>query len=179
MPLRKTSRAFWQGLLDARIVSRSRASSEQEASFEAVVEKYRRPLFGFLFRLVHDQTAAEELAQETFLRLYRSRDRFDGADKVGIWLYRMAASLAQESPQVARSESASGQQGTQALERVEAIRRQIMGLPARQRAAVLLHKYQGLDCEQVAEVIGISESETRGLLLRAYVTLREKLGELT
>ena len=145
---------------------------------EAVVEKYRRSLVGFLFRLVHDQTAAEGLAEETFLRLYRSGDRFVGADNVGIWLYRMAASLAQENPQVTRSGSASGQQGTQTQERVEAIRRHISGLPARQRVAVLLHKYQGLDCEQVAEVIGISESETRALLFQAYVTLREKLGEL-
>lgn len=139
-----------------------RKTSEQDAWFDALVEQHRRALVGFLFRLVHEQIAAERLAQETLVRLYRFRHDFSSAARVGLWLYRTAASLAIE-----RGETPPADQPRAA--------RYISDLPVRQRVAVLLLKYQGLDCEQVAEVLGTSASETRILLFEAYVTLRGKL----
>jgi len=62
-------------------------------------------------------------------------------------------------------------------ERMAAIRRHVMALPERQRMAVLMHKYQGMDYRQIGEVLKLSESATKSLLFRAYQTLREKLKE--
>jgi RNA polymerase sigma-70 factor (ECF subfamily) len=60
-------------------------------------------------------------------------------------------------------------------ERMNAIRQHVMALPERQRTAVLMHKYEGLDYKQIGEVLKLSESATKSLLFRAYQTLRDKL----
>ena len=60
-------------------------------------------------------------------------------------------------------------------ERMRAIRQHVLALPERQRAAVLMHKYQGLDYKQIGEVLKLSESATKSLLFRAYQTLRDRL----
>ena len=60
-------------------------------------------------------------------------------------------------------------------ERLDAIREHVMGLPERQRTAVLMHKYEGMDYKQIGDVLKLSESATKSLLFRAYQTLREKL----
>jgi RNA polymerase sigma-70 factor, ECF subfamily len=60
-------------------------------------------------------------------------------------------------------------------ERMRAIRQHVLALPERQRMAVLMHKYQGLDYKQIGEVLKLSESATKSLLFRAYQTLRERL----
>jgi len=62
-------------------------------------------------------------------------------------------------------------------ERMEAIRQHVLALPERQRSAVLMHKYEGMDYKQIGDVLKLSESATKSLLFRAYQTLREKLKE--
>jgi RNA polymerase sigma-70 factor (ECF subfamily) len=62
-------------------------------------------------------------------------------------------------------------------ERMGAIRSHVMALPERQRMAVLMHKYQGMDYRQIGDVLKLSESATKSLLFRAYQTLRDKLKE--
>ena len=136
------------------------------------------------FRMVHDQTVAEELALESFLCLYRSPNGFE-EEKAAIWLYRVAVSLAVKhgeysiratrSSVTEASATVGEQQETSAQERVSAIRRHFEDLPDGQRLALLLHKYQGLDYQQIAEVMGISEPATKALLFEAYETLRLKL----
>jgi RNA polymerase sigma-70 factor (ECF subfamily) len=60
-------------------------------------------------------------------------------------------------------------------ERLNAIRQHVLALPERQRMAVLMHKYDGMDYRQIGDVLKLSESATKSLLFRAYQTLREKL----
>ena len=60
-------------------------------------------------------------------------------------------------------------------ERLNAIREHVMSLPERQRMAVLMHKYEGMDYRQIGDVLKLSESATKSLLFRAYQALREKL----
>lgn len=185
MPLRKASGTFWQDFRNARIfASLARTRSEQDSWFEALAEKYRGTLVGFLFRMVRDQTVAEELAQESFLRLYRSPNGFE-EEKAAIRLYRVAVNLvvkhdensirATRSSVAGASATVGDQQETASQERISAIRRYVEELPERQRVALLLHKYQGLDYKQIAEVMEISEPTTKALLLEAYETLRLKL----
>jgi len=176
-----------------------RVAAGDEASFNYLVQKYHRPMIHFLYRMVHNQSVAEELAQEVFLRVYRARDSYRAEARFTTWLYRIATNLAvnhardtrhERSAQTVYLDSPDEETGTtpdladdeptveQRLlrdERMAAIRSHVMALPERQRTAVLMHKYQGMDYRQIGEVLKLSESATKSLLFRAYQTLRDKL----
>ena len=184
---------------DSAIMLRVRAGDD--AAFNLLVEKYHRPMTHFMYRMTHNQGVAEELAQEVFLRVYRSRETYRAEARFSTWLYRIATNLGvnyardtrhertahtiyldeqdQETgttPDVADSHP-SVEQDLVRQERMKAIRQHVMALPERQRNAVLMHKYQGLDYRQIGEVLKLSESATKSLLFRAYQTLRERLKE--
>lgn len=178
-----------------------RVAAGDEAGFNFLVEKYHRQMIHFLFRMVHNQAIAEELAQEVFLRVYRSRDSYRAEAKFSTWLYRIATNLAVNHARDSKHERAAknvyldapdDETGTTPDvaddeptvetrllqdERSAAIRQHVMALPERQRIGVLMHKYQGMDYRQIGEVLKLSESATKSLLFRAYQTLREKLKE--
>lgn len=170
-----------------------------DASFNYLIEKYRRPIISFMYRMVHNSAIAEELAQEVFLRVYRSRASYSADAKFTTWLYRIATNLAvnhardtkHERPEFKQSidetDDDTGlsidvadshlniEQQIMRRERLKAIRAQVESLPERQKMAVLMHKYQEMDYKQIAEVLKLSESATKSLLFRAYESLREKL----
>ena len=176
-----------------------RVAAGDEAGFNYLVQKHYRAMIHFLFRMVHNQAVAEELAQEVFLRVYRSRESYRAEAKFTTWLYRIATNLAvnhardtrhERSAQTIYLDAPDEETGTtpdvaddepnveQNLlrdERMAAIRKHVMALPERQRMAVLMHKYQGMDYRQIGEVLKLSESATKSLLFRAYQTLRERL----
>ncbi len=176
-----------------------RVAAGDEAGFNYLVGKYHRPMIHFLFRMVRNQAVAEELAQEVFLRVYRSRESYRAEAKFTTWLYRIATNLAVNhardtkhersaqtiyldapdeetgtTPDVADDEP-SVEQHLMRDERMAAIKKHVMALPERQRMAVLMHKYQGMDYKQIGDVLKLSESATKSLLFRAYQTLRDKL----
>jgi len=186
-----------EGLTDAEVMLRVRTGDEQ--AFAYLVQKYRRPMLSFMYRMARNQAAAEDLAQEVFLRVYRSRETYTANAKFTTWLYRIATNLAvnhardtrHERPEVSMSldepDTETGlmpdlPDGTPNVEehilrreRLAAIRSHVQALPERQRMAVIMHKYQGMDYRQIAEVLHLSESATKSLLFRAYESLREKL----
>ena len=170
-----------------------------EAGYTYLVGKYHRQIIHFLYRMVHNEAVAEELAQEVFLRVYRSRESYRAEAKFSTWLYRIATNLAVNHARDTRNERMAPtlnlnepdpESGTmpevadddlnveQTMlreERMSAIRAQVAALPERQRMAVLMHKYQEMDYRQIGEVLKLSESATKSLLFRAYQTLRERL----
>jgi RNA polymerase sigma-70 factor, ECF subfamily len=178
-----------------------RVKTGDESAFAYLVQKYRRPMVGFMFRFCRNPSAAEELAQEVFLRVYRSRTTYEASAKFTTWLYRIATNLAvnhardtrHERPEnTVRLDEPDQETGTtpdladdaigaeeQILrrERLAAIRSKVNALPERQRVAVVMHKYQGMDYREIAGVLKLSESATKSLLFRAYETLREQLKE--
>ncbi|MGA2851747.1 MAG: sigma-70 family RNA polymerase sigma factor [Terracidiphilus sp.] len=178
-----------------------RVAAGDEASFNYLVQKYHRAMIHFLFRMVRNQAVAEELAQEVFLRVYRSRESYRAEAKFTTWLYRIATNLAVNNARDTRHERAaqtlyldapdeetgttpdvaddepSVEQHLMHDERMAAIRKHVMALPERQKMAVLMHKYQGMDYRQIGDVLKLSESATKSLLFRAYQTLRDKLKE--
>ncbi|HEY6939690.1 MAG TPA: sigma-70 family RNA polymerase sigma factor, partial [Terriglobales bacterium] len=81
-----------EGLTDAEIMLRVRAGDEQ--AFAYLVQKYRRPMLSFMYRMARNQAVAEDLAQEVFLRVYRSRETYTANAKFTTWLYRIATNLA-------------------------------------------------------------------------------------
>jgi RNA polymerase sigma-70 factor, ECF subfamily len=182
---------------DAAIMLELRAGNM--AGFDYLIQKYRKPIVHFMYRMVHNQAVAEELAQEVFLRVYRSRDTYRAEARFSTWLYRIATNLGVNYARDTRHERTAstvyldevdGETGTTPdvadatpgaeasmlrRERLEAIRQHVLALPERQRMAVLMHKYEGMDYRQIGDVLKLSESATKSLLFRAYQTLREKL----
>jgi RNA polymerase sigma-70 factor (ECF subfamily) len=178
-----------------------RVKTGDESAFAYLVRKYRRPMVGFMYRLCHNPSTAEELAQEVFLRVYRSRTSYEPTAKFTTWLYRIATNLAVNHARDTRHERAentvrldepdqetgntpdladnslSAEQQILQRERLAAIRAKVNALPERQRVAVIMHKYQQMDYRQIADVLKLSESATKSLLFRAYETLREQLKE--
>jgi RNA polymerase sigma-70 factor (ECF subfamily) len=177
------------------------AGAGDDSAFEYLVDKFRRPIVSFMYRMTHNQAVAEELAQEVFLRVYRSRSSYQAEAKFSTWLYRIATNLGVNYARDTRSERTAptvnldepdAETGTTPdvadstptveveilrQERMAAIRKHVMALPERQRTAVLMHKYQGLDYKEIGNVLKLSESATKSLLFRAYETLRERLKE--
>jgi RNA polymerase sigma-70 factor (ECF subfamily) len=171
------------------------------SGFDFLIQKYRRPIVNFMYRMVHNQAIAEELAQEVFLRVYRSRQTYRAEARFSTWLYRIATNLGVNYARDTRHERAastiyldqadsdtgltpdvadatiSAEDSMLGRERMSAIRQHVMALPERQRMAVLMHKYEGMDYKQIGDVLKLSESATKSLLFRAYQTLREKLKE--
>lgn len=187
----------WKAMSDAEIMLRVREGDD--AGFDLLIEKYRRPIIHFMFRMVHNQGVAEELAQEVFLRVYRSRQSYRAEARFSTWLYRIATNLGVNYARDTRHErtahtvyldqpdaetgttpdvpdsTPSVEHGMLRDERLRAIREHVMALPERQRMAVLMHKYQDMDYKQIGAVLKLSESATKSLLFRAYQTLRERL----
>lgn len=174
-----------------------------EASFELLLRKYRTPLVNFLYRMVRDTGVAEDLAQEVFLRVYRAREQYAPSAKFTTWMFRIATNLALNARRdgrhrqhevsidqsaddgerdVAPLEIADGQPTIEhelvARDRASLIRRAVESLPEKQRAAVLMHKYQEMDYDQIAKALGCSEAALKSLLFRAYETLRVELAPM-
>ena len=172
-----------------------------DSAFEYLVQKYRRPMVSFMFRMAHSNAVAEDLAQEVFLRVYRSRESYEASAKFTTWLYRIATNLAVNHARDTRHErpentvsldepdaesgrtldlpdrTPSAEETIVQRERLAAIRQRVQALPERQRMAVVMHKYQQMEYRQIADVLKLSESATKSLLFRAYETLREQLKE--
>ena len=77
---------------DAQVMLRVKAGDQP--AFDYLVQKYRRPMVSFMYRMARNPAAAEDLAQEVFLRVYRSRASYEASAKFTTWLYRIATNLA-------------------------------------------------------------------------------------
>jgi len=168
-------------------------------SFARLLEKYRSPVIHFLYRMVQNSAVAEELAQEVFLRVYRSRSTYEPTAKFTTWLFRIATHLAlnalrdnknerlldrldddtSDLPVRQVSDSRPTVEETMLYQaRMDEVRRAVSMLPEKQRAAVLMHKYEEMEYSQIAKVLSCSESAVKSLLFRAYETLRARLAHM-
>jgi RNA polymerase sigma-70 factor (ECF subfamily) len=182
---------------DAQLMLRIREGDE--TSFALLLERHRRPVVNFLYRMVQNQAISEELAQEVFLRVYRSRERYEPTAKFTTWLFRIATHLALNSLRDGKKEKGQESLNEELLDgqvrqvedrqptveqrmlnqaRLTEVRNAIQALPPKQRAAVLMHKYQEPEYARIAEALGCSESALKSLLFRAYETLRSRLSHM-
>jgi RNA polymerase sigma-70 factor (ECF subfamily) len=188
---------------DVQLMLDVKAGDEQ--SFALLLHRYRTPLVNFLYRMVRNREQAEDLAQEVFIRVYRARADYVPSAKFTTWLFRIATNLALNSVRDTRHQrmevsldapimvdSEDGDERpidvaeknpnieehlVEEAQR-DMIRHSIDKLPEKQRAAVLLHKYQELDYGEIAKILQCSESALKSLLFRAYETLRVELAPL-
>jgi RNA polymerase sigma-70 factor (ECF subfamily) len=168
------------------------------ASFGRIVEEYRRPVIGHVYRLVRDIAIAEELSQEVFLRVYRTRD-YQPTAKFRSWLFRIATNLslnwlrdhryetshqrldhppAQARLREPRARVPNMEEYLVFDARLAEVRAAIDALPPNHRAAVLMHKYQELDYAEMASAMNCSVPAIKSLLFRAYEALRKRLAHM-
>jgi RNA polymerase sigma-70 factor, ECF subfamily len=176
-----------------------RVKEGDSPSFGVLLKKHRASVIHFVYRMVQEQGVAEELAQEVFLRVYRSRSTYEPTAKFKTWLFRIAAHMAlnwlrdekhergQERLDDASTDLPARQISDWRLSveqklvddvKLDEVRRAVAALPDKQRAAVLMHKYEEMEYTQIAQVLGCSESAVKSLLYRAYETLRVRLAHM-
>jgi RNA polymerase sigma-70 factor, ECF subfamily len=181
---------------DAQLMMKVREGDN--ASFAVLLDRHRTPVFHFIYRMVPNQSVAEDLAQEVFLRVYRSRATYEPTAKFTTWLFRIASHVtlnwirdrknekAQESldevtedgtPRQVADQQWTAEQRMIHEARLRDVRRAIESLPEKQRAAVIMHKYEEMDYSQISRSLECTESAVKSLLFRAYETLRVRLAQ--
>jgi RNA polymerase sigma-70 factor (ECF subfamily) len=176
-----------------------RVREGDQDSFELLLEKHRGPVVHFLDRMVQNDAVAEELTQEVFLRVYKSRGHYQPSAKFTTWLFRIATHLAlnwirdgrNEKSQTSLDKVAPDGVCRQVPDRrrtveqqlvyeakLREVRQAIHALPAKQRAAVIMHKYEEMEYAKIADMIGCTESAVKSLLFRAYEGLRARLAHM-
>lgn len=160
-------------------------------AFQALYERHHRAVFGFLLRSVHDRRAAEDLLQETFLRVFAARQTYRPLAAFRTWLFTVARHLVIDRARRSGSEAegnakdtldalvdpdASPLQHIEAQELAERLERGVRQLPPAQREILLLSRVVGLSHDEVARVTGTSAAAVRVALHRALRGLRAWLG---
>ena len=176
-----------------------RVKRGDRAAFTELVEKYRQPLFNFVFRTLRDETETEDVAQNTFLQVYKSRARYQRTAKFSTWLFTIARNLclneirrrsrhpaeSLEETHPEHDDQPSRQYEDKKIflptetalhgELAQKIEEALAELPENQRTAILLCRQDELSYEEIAEVLDCSLSATKSLIHRGREMLKEKL----
>src|SRR5205823_4688433 len=184
---------------DVRLMLRVR-DHDDAAAFGELVDRYQHRLVGVMHHLTGRADEAEDLAQEVFLRVYRTRRRYHPTAKFSTWLFTIANNLAlnalrsrRRKPIVPLPAQESGPLGPRPAENLVAARSPAPGqrmqqqelaaiirtaletLNERQRMAVVLHKFEEMNYAEIADVMGLSTKAVKSLLSRARAALRDVL----
>ncbi len=176
-----------------------RVKRGDRAAFAELVEKYKQPLFNFVFRTLRDETETEDVAQNTFLQVWKSRARYQRTAKFSTWLFTIARNLClneirrrsrhpaesleethpehddQPSRQYEDKKIFLPTETTLHGELAQKIEEALAELPENQRTAILLCRQDELSYEEIAEVLDCSLSATKSLIHRGREMLKEKL----
>ncbi|HLZ54357.1 MAG TPA: sigma-70 family RNA polymerase sigma factor [Verrucomicrobiae bacterium] len=184
---------------DSDAVLMLRVKRGDRAAFVALVEKYKQPVMNLVYRTLHDETEAEDLAQNVFLQVYKSAKRYESRAKFSTWLFTIARNLClneirrrsrhpadsieeahvehEDQPRQQFEDKSSIPPPEKLLhsELAQKIEEALAELPENQRTAILLCRQEELSYEEIAEVLGCSLSATKSLIHRGRETLKEKL----
>jgi len=173
-----------------------KVSQDDGPSFDLLLARHRGTVVNHLYRLIHNRDIAEELAQDVFIRVYRSRANYQPDAKFTTWLFRITTNVALNWRRDTRREAGyvrldQDVRGTHKRElwnglpqadevlvqkyRAQQVRAAIDKLPPKQLAAVLMHKYEGMEYSEIAAALQCSIPALKSLLFRAYETLRHRL----
>ncbi len=186
------SPAAWEEDPGVRLMLAFQAGDDQ--AFEELVTLYQGPAFAMLRRILGPSAALEDLAQEAFLRIWRSRTRYQPAGKFATYLYRVTYNLALNQvrnegrkPWQALPDEAGGRREDAEASAAELARRldgavwterigwALQDLPENQRAALVFQHYEGLGLAEIGEILGVSPQAVKSLLHRARERMREIL----
>jgi RNA polymerase sigma-70 factor, ECF subfamily len=176
-----------------------RVKRGDRAAFAELVEKYKQPVMNLVYRTLHDETEAEDLAQNVFLQVYKSARRYESRAKFSTWLFTIARNLClneirrrsrhpadsieeshaehEDQPRQQFEDKSSVAPPEKLLhgELAQKIEEALAELPENQRTAILLCRQEELSYEEIARVLGCSLSATKSLIHRGRETLKEKL----
>jgi RNA polymerase sigma-70 factor (ECF subfamily) len=176
-----------------------RVKRGDRAAFAGLVERYKQPLFNFIFRTLRDETETEDVAQNTFLQVWKSRARYRRTAKFSTWLFTIARNLCLNEIRRRSRHPAESLEETHAehddqpsrqyedrkvflptenvlhSELAKKIEEALAELPENQRTAILLCRQDEVSYEEIAEILGCSLSATKSLIHRGRETLKEKL----
>ncbi len=153
-------------------------------AFDLLIGRHQKSVRLLAYRLTRRDDAADEIAQDTFLRVLRAASGYQPTAAFSTFLHRIVVNLCLDRAKRPRLANLNDQhpadtdppaEQLEQQERAEAIRHEIDVLPERQRIALVLHRFQGLTHSQIAQTTGWSESAIEALLVRAYAQLRERL----
>ncbi|MCX7804601.1 MAG: sigma-70 family RNA polymerase sigma factor [Planctomycetota bacterium] len=178
----------------------ARVAADSHSAFETLVRRYEAPLVTFCYAFIRDRDAAEDLAQETFLRVFRNASRYRPVARFSTWLYRIAANLCinevkkgrlrktlsldeavgpdPDGTKIIERLAASGDAPLTEAERREAsalLDRAIRHLPDDQRTTLVMVEYHGMPYQEIAEIMGVTVSAIKMRIKRARENLREAL----
>jgi RNA polymerase sigma-70 factor (ECF subfamily) len=188
-------------LHDPEVQLMLRAKQGDDGAFTELVRAYQDRLTNIFFHMVQSQEAAEDLAQDVFMRIYRARHGYQPTARFSTWLFRIANNLASNSrrsrsrrKEVNLAGSESGPLGVRPAEQLVAEKSGLMPgrqldkrelqivvqqameqLNERQRMAVLLHKYEEMSYEDIADAMELTSTAVKSLLSRARENLRTAL----
>ncbi len=179
----------------------ARLAAGHDAALNAVMARHAEKLFHYLLRSLQDEGDAADLAQETFVRVYQHRSKFDHRQKFSTWLYAIAGNLVRDRfrwrarhPQVSlETESAkrgsgfhevlpenrlSPRETLEAEERSAAVRRAVAALPEELRLPLILAEYEERSQAEIGQILNCSVKAVEMRLYRARQQLRLALGRL-
>lgn len=166
----------------------NRLKEGDPAAYRALSERYLKTILNYAYRLLGDATEAEDVCQETFLRLWQQVERWEPRAKVSTWLFRVAhngcvdrlrARRPTEDYEAPAADSVSPSALTQRLDVARKVQAALSELPVRQRAALVMSHFEGMGNPEIAAVLGLTVDAVESLLARARRTLREQLGSIT
>jgi RNA polymerase sigma-70 factor (ECF subfamily) len=183
---------------ETQLLERIRAGDE--AGFAILMRQQAPKVVGLATRLLGDRQAAEDLAQEAFLRLHRALPGFRGESSIGTWLYRTTTRLAidhlrrerlrrrlfffrasDDDPDpldtVSDPRSDPGRD-LHAREAMQRLRRGLKKLSARQRTVFVLRHHEGLPLQEIAGLLGLETGTVKVHLHRAVTALRAELADV-
>src|SRR5690242_2828990 len=167
-------------------------------AFEALLRRHRAPLFTFLLRMLGDRERAEDLAQETFLRIVKGAQAWEHRARFQTWLFtiarnlcvdasrrdrfRRADSLDQTGPddEPPMVESVPGREidpsrGAESARLRPLLQKALLGLPAEQREVFILREQAGVPFKEIAEMVGVNENTVKSRMRYALEALRKAL----
>jgi RNA polymerase sigma-70 factor (ECF subfamily) len=176
-----------------------RVKQGDSGAFAELVDKYKQPVMNLAYRMLRDATEAEDLAQNVFIQVYRSAQRYKASSKFSTWLFTIARNLClneirrrarhpadsldtphpehdgQPLRQFEDRQTCSPPEGLLYGELEQKIEHSLADLPENQRTAILLCRQEELSYEDIAQVLGCSLSATKSLIHRARETLKQRL----
>jgi RNA polymerase sigma-70 factor, ECF subfamily len=187
---------------DHDLIALARTGSEK--AYRELLDRYQRPVFSLVYRMVRDRELAEDLAQETFVKVFNHLERFNPKYKFSSWIFKIASNLAIDTLRKKEPETVSldGSRSATTAEQAEATRitvatsdenpeefleakelgeeieRAIAELRAEYRTAILLRHVEGRPYEEIAEIMGVPLGTVKTFIHRARAELRASLGHL-